>query len=329
MYSLLLGKKLSTQKTLTHHTFSLTVLIFSLATMASHASPSKQGHHGFGYNQPTQTNPLELEKINPLKQWKTLQKQSFTSAKVGDMSTSLTQAKKALTVANTYFSENNSNTSTTLAHMGKLYLALKNLPQAKHYYQQSLQIETVVAHKSNQQHPELARAQLGLGMVYNQEKNGKDALPLIKSAFTTLQRHGFFENNKANKAHVLFELGKSNYLLGNIKQAKGFYEQSLALRKSVYGTNHVKVADTLNELAMMHYKLAEYAQAEQLLENSLVLSQKIYGKNHPETYVLMSNMLRLYEKSGNTQKEKSICQQLDTVWKANAGFAKPECQINN
>lgn len=304
-------------------------LVFYFASNPSHAQPSSKQENGFGYTQHSQVNAVEFTKDEPLQHWKALQQQSYDSAKSGKFVISLTQAKKALTVANTYFSENNSNTSTTLAHMGKLYLALNNLPQAKHYYQQSLQIETVVARKSNQQHPELARAQLGLGMVYNQEKNGKDALPLIKSAFSTLQRHGFFENNQANKAHVLFELGKSNYLVGNIKQAKGFYEQSLALRKSVYGTNHVKVADTLNELAMMHYKLAEYAQAEQLLENSLVLSQKIYGKNHPETYVLMSNMLRLYEKSGNTQKEKSICQQLDTVWKANAGFPTPECQINN
>lgn len=313
------NKSLKFLKTLT--------LVFYFASNPSHAQPSSKQANGFGYTQHAQVNALELTKVDPLQHWKALQQQSYDSAKAGKLAISLTQANKALTVANTYFSENNSNTSTTLAHLGKLYVSLDNFPQAKHYYKQSLQIETFIANKSNQQHPELARAQLGLGMVYNQERNGNEALPLIKNAFMTLQRHGFFEKNLSNKAQVLFELGKANYLVGNITKAKGLYEQSLTLRESLYGSQHLKVADTLNELAMMHYKLAQYTQAEQLLEKSLAISQKTYGNNHPETYVLMNNMLRLYEKSGNTQKAKTTCQQLHTIWKKNAGFPEPECQL--
>lgn len=260
--------------------------------------------------------------------WKALQAQSYDSAAAGDWKRSITQATDALAIAKATFSKDNSNTATTLAHLGKLHSTLGDLAKAKQYYTQSLSIENAIAKKNGTQQPELARSQLGLGSIYILEKNGKAALLLLKSAYAILN-NGFFKQHDPNKAAVLFELGKAHFLVNDIAQAKKRHQQSLAIRTKALGDSHISVAESLNELAMLNYKQGNYPQAATLLERSLVISRDKYGNSHPETYLLMRNALRLHQKAGNKIKANQTCNQLYSVWKMQPNLPAPNCTKSN
>ncbi len=77
---------------------------------------------------------------------------------------------------------------------------------------------------------------------------------------------------------------------GDLKKAERLLEQSLRIRETALGPEHLDVSETLNNLGTVLYQRKDYTRAETALERALAITEKHLGSDHPDVAVTLSNL---------------------------------------
>jgi tetratricopeptide (TPR) repeat protein len=82
-----------------------------------------------------------------------------------------------------------------------------------------------------------------------------------------------------------------------------YFEQSLAIRKKVYGDEHTDVAASLNNIGVVLRDLGKYQGALSYCEQSLAIKKKVYGPEHEHTDVarILNNMSGVLDALGRRE----------------------------
>jgi len=99
-----------------------------------------------------------------------------------------------------------------------------------------------------------------------------------------------YGKNHAEVAIYLNNLGVAWQILGDARQAIGFYERALAIDIETYGKDHPNVARDLNNLGIAFATLGDARQAIGYYERALAINEKTYGKEHPKVAALLNNL---------------------------------------
>ena len=99
------------------------------------------------------------------------------------------------------------------------------------------------------------------------------------------------------------------YQQGKFSEAIPLAEQSLAIRKSILGENHLDVAGSLNNLAELYENQGRYSEAEPLLKQTLELFRRILGENHPNVALSLNNLAELYYSQGRYSEAEPLFKQ--------------------
>jgi len=143
---------------------------------------------------------------------------------------------------------------------------------------------------------------LSLAHLYRFE----EAIELYKTALELLP-----PTEQALRALFLNNLFVSSASAGNPEEALALGEESLALRKALFGESHPDVAESLDNLGVLHTIRGEYAQAEPLLKAAIDWRARYLGADHPDYLNCLGNLAFLYAQMGRIAEAeplmKAIC----------------------
>jgi len=95
-------------------------------------------------------------------------------------------------------------------------------------------------------------------------------------------------------------------VIGDLKEAQQFYEESLALRKLIYGERSIKVAESLQNIATILDFQGHQKEAERLLESALDIEVELYGADSVESSVTLNNLAVLCEHLGKLDQAENL-----------------------
>lgn len=104
------------------------------------------------------------------------------------------------------------------------------------------------------------------------------------------------EGQPAIKAQMLNTLGKVHGKLGLNEQGRSLLEETLDLRKSIYGEEHPDVAATMNDLGIILTGQGEYGEAEMYLRKALEMRKRVSESGSEDlagSYTALANLVHL------------------------------------
>ena len=82
--------------------------------------------------------------------------------------------------------------------------------------------------------------------------------------------------------------------MGDIEKAISLFEESLADRRTVLGTEHPETLATMNNLAVAYEKAGRFDQAEETQRTSLETKERVLGRNHPSVLGSIYNLAKFH-----------------------------------
>lgn len=108
-------------------------------------------------------------------------------------------------------------------------------------------------------------------------------------------------------------------VIGDLQEAQQFYEESLMLRKIVYGERTIKVAESLQNIATILDFQGHQKEAEKLLEQALDIEVELYGADSVESSVTLNNLAVLCEHLGKLDQAQSLLERCVAIRSAAYG----------
>jgi CHAT domain-containing protein/Tfp pilus assembly protein PilF len=89
-------------------------------------------------------------------------------------------------------------------------------------------------------------------------------------------------------------------------QADSLYNIILALKKEVYGVNHIEYANSLTSLANLYKKTGRFAEAEPLYLQSIAIRKVASGEKNPDYINSINSLASLYNIQGRYQEAEPL-----------------------
>ncbi len=87
--------------------------------------------------------------------------------------------------------------------------------------------------------------------------------------------------------------------MGNLAEARPYYERALAIREKALGPDHPDTATSLNNLGYLLQAMGNLAEARPYYERALAINEKALGPDHPDTATSLNNLGALLDSMGN------------------------------
>ena len=84
----------------------------------------------------------------------------------------------------------------------------------------------------------------------------------------------------------------------------------MALKKRIFGADHLSTIDTVSDLATYYCETGRYEEAVTLGEKVVNFRQQFLGRDHPDTLGAMSNLSLYYHKAGRTEEALALGKQV-------------------
>jgi len=108
-------------------------------------------------------------------------------------------------------------------------------------------------------------------------------------------------------------------VIGDLQEAQQFYEESLMLRKIVYGERTIKVAESYQNIATILDFQGHQKEAEKLLEQALDIEVELYGNDSVESSVTLNNLAVLCEHLNKLEQAQSLLERCVSIRSAAYG----------
>ena len=188
----------------------------------------------------------------------------------------------------------------TLVNLGTVFSGLGEYEQAKHHYQQALQIHEKKT--LDPDHPDVATSLGNLGIAlyrlgeYEQAKqHHQRTLRILEKALGP--EHPEVANSLENLGNVFLSLGE-------YEQAKQHHQRALRMRENALGPDHPAVAYSLNNLGIVFGSLGEYEQAKQHYKRTIEIREKALGSDHPDVAQSLHNLGIVLNRQGEYEQAK-------------------------
>jgi len=115
------------------------------------------------------------------------------------------------------------------------------------------------------------------------------------------------------EAQCYFDLGTVHEDLGDLKQAKQYYERALTICLQKLGPDHVDVATCQNNLGTVHRVLGDLEQAKQHYERALTICLQKLGPDHLDVAKCHINLGTVYRDLGDLEQAKQYYERALTI----------------
>ena len=94
-------------------------------------------------------------------------------------------------------------------------------------------------------------------------------------------------------------LGTLLQAMGQLREARPYYERALAIYEQVLGPDHPDTARSLNNLGYLLQAMGNLGEARPYYERALAIYEKALGPDHPDTARSLNNLGSLLQTMGN------------------------------
>jgi serine/threonine protein kinase/tetratricopeptide (TPR) repeat protein len=145
-----------------------------------------------------------------------------------------------------------------------------------------------------------------IGRVYQRLGLYDKAEPMLREALALGRARGVAS---AQLAQALNDLGVLVRERGDVAAATPLLEESLRMRRSLFGAVHKDVAVTLVELGRAYEDGGRADRAEALFRESLAIRQQVFGDRHRETATSKSDLAHVLRARGDLAGAESLFRQ--------------------
>lgn len=117
-----------------------------------------------------------------------------------------------------------------------------------------------------------------------------------------LAKNIYGENN-SNLGDMYYELGCTNYQIGNYEAALNFLNKAIDIHKNNNNENSLPYSKIIQEVSLVFLKTGKYSQADSLINLVLNFEKKYLSENHPDYLSTLHNLGLSYQ--SNSQFEKA------------------------
>jgi tetratricopeptide (TPR) repeat protein len=110
------------------------------------------------------------------------------------------------------------------------------------------------------------------------------------------------ESDEELKAQLLSNLGVCHGFLGEDKLNLDYAEKALAIRKKLFGENHLSVADSLSNISNIYIRTEDYVRALEYGEKALAIRKKKLGEWNSDVADSLGNLSSIYRELGNYEQ---------------------------
>ena len=114
------------------------------------------------------------------------------------------------------------------------------------------------------------------------------------------------KNQPAVAAELRSTIGGVYLDLGEYEKAETMHRAALALRKRVFGYQHLSVADSLNDLGNALYRQSKLTGAEATHREALALRTKLLGNRHPQVAASLNNLANTLREQGRLAEAEAM-----------------------
>jgi len=208
--------------------------------------------------------------------------------------------------------------------LAAVYQEMGEYAKAEPLYRQSVEIRKKAL---GSEHPDTAHSLSGLAGVCHELGRMDEAESLLREALETI-RPG---EEHPSTADCLNRLAMLHDAVGQYGKAKSEYQQSLQIRKRVFGDEHLNTAQSLSNLGVLYYRLGEYREAEPLFRESLRITRKLFGPLHLKTATSANNLAELCRAMGDYAEAEALFRQALQIRRKELGDQHPDTagSLNN
>jgi tetratricopeptide (TPR) repeat protein len=152
-----------------------------------------------------------------------------------------------------------------------------------------------------------SKALIGLAEELSQLEKYPEAIQLCQEALRADRKRG--PEGADVLAQTLALLGTIYFYSGDLASAEAPMNESLEIRKRIFGMHHALTARSLNNLAAIYYQSGRYQEAAALYKQALPIYREIYGPEHPEVASITNNMGRSTLVSGRVDEAEPLLRQ--------------------
>ena len=96
-----------------------------------------------------------------------------------------------------------------------------------------------------------------------------------------------------NNVEWINDCGNFLYFIANYDKTLRYYNRALAIRKNIYGENHLDVATSYNNIGMVYSDQGDYTKALEYYTKALNILKKTLGDDHSSTKNAKENVLQI------------------------------------
>ncbi|KAL4476601.1 hypothetical protein ABPG72_000760 [Tetrahymena utriculariae] len=101
-------------------------------------------------------------------------------------------------------------------------------------------------------------------------------------------------SNHEDVAISLFSIGLILFLKNDTDDSIKYLNQSLDMRKQLFGEKHATVADTLQQLSLVYLVQGQYDNSIKCLNESLYIIKQVFGEKHVKNTVILNQLGKIY-----------------------------------
>ncbi|MCP4659462.1 MAG: tetratricopeptide repeat protein [bacterium] len=129
------------------------------------------------------------------------------------------------------------------------------------------------------------------------------------------------------RARLMHTVGRVYKNLGLYDAAVPLVEESLKIRREIFGEVHPEVSESLNNLATLLYSKGDYEDAEPLFREALEMRRRLLGDEHPDVAASLNNLAALLCSKGDYEGAEPLFRETLTIKRRLLGDEDPDVAI--
>ncbi|WP_415909903.1 protein kinase domain-containing protein [Oleiharenicola sp. Vm1] len=172
------------------------------------------------------------------------------------------------------------------------------------------------------------RAQIltAVGRVYLRLGRHEPARAALTEAIAALRGLGVRD---AGFAQALSQMGVLTREQGGFRAAKGFFDEALAVQRTLPGIEPNEIAIALVELGRTHQALEEFADAERLFREALDLRRRALGEEHREVAVSYGDLGQALWYQGRLDEARPLLVRCIEIHRRTVGTEHPNFGLSS